>query len=453
MPTDGRRVPATSSDPVSDRASGSVAVPRRWRRLAAITGTLWADNNEGSVLTTLAPVIIDALALPPSALGVLTSVSKAIGILFGPLWTWLAHRTGRKGVLIVSTAFVAAGSAVTGLAQNFVQLLLLWSLVAVFAAASLPVVTEITADLFDARARGRASGYTFGALAVVAAVLGPLLGQLSRFEGGWRIGFYASGALGLAAVLFVAVGFQDPGVGASEPALRRRTAEQREADAKLTPAKLRSLAAIPTFVLMLGQRLISGHLLVTTYGVLFLVKTYGFSTATASVVVLPLGIGYLVGTIAGGLVTDGLHARMPGKGRVIVLQAAQFGFAATALVGMQVDWHSIGVFAAFWAVMGLMQGINPGVNRPIVMAVVPPELRGAAFALMLSVFEALAFIAFNLGAGLLIDAVGLKNVMLWIPGILMLVNGVYCGALYRTYPRDMARLDAMLGEREAGKAP
>ncbi|MFE9581437.1 hypothetical protein ACFYO1_34030 [Nocardia sp. NPDC006044] len=90
--------------------------------------------------------------------------------------------------------------------------------------------------------------------------------------------------------------------------------------------------------------------------------------------------------------------------------------------------------------------LNPGVNRPIVAAVVPPEMRGAAFALPLSVFEALAYALFNLAAGLLTDVIGTRGVMLWIPGILMLVNAAFCTVLYRTYPADVERQRTRLTE-------
>lgn len=440
---------AASTDAVGAAPAESVVIPNRWRKLAAVASPLWADNNETSILSTLSPVIIRALAMPVSAVGVLVSVSKAISIVAGPLWAWIGRRTSRKTALVISTFAAAGFTAASGLAQNYFHLLVLWSLAAVFIAAGLPLVSEITADLFDEKARGRANGYTWGAISLFGAILGPLIGQLSRVPDGWRYGFFAAGAIDLVVAVVVIVGFKDPGVGASEPSLRHLSAEQRAENAKLTWDKVKQLATIPTFVLMLGQRLISGHLLIASFGVLFLVRTYGFSTAVAAVVTLPFGIGYLIGTFGGGLVVDALQLRRPRSARVLVLQSAQFGFAVFAIIGTQINWHSIAIFAIFWALMGAMQGINPGVNRPIVMAVVPPELRGAAFALMLSVFEALAFIIYNLVAGFLADSIGLKNVMLFIPGILMIVNGLYCTLLYRTYPRDVARLQALLDRTAA----
>ena len=320
-----------------------------------------------------------------------------------------------------------------------------------FAAAALPIVTEITGDLFDEKSRGRANGWTWGAISLVGAILGPFIGQLSGIPDGWRYGYYGAGAINILVALIVLLYFKDPGVGASEPSLVGLSAEQRAENSKLTWPKVSQLFKIPTFVLMLFQRLISGHLLIGTFGVLFLVQTYGFNTATAAIVSLPFGIGYMGGTLVGGVIVDALQSRWPNVARVAVLQGAQLGFGVFALLGTQINWGAIGIFAVFWGLMGFMQGINPGVNRPIVSAVVPPELRGAAFALMLSVFEAIAFIAYNLIAGFLADAVGLKVVMLWIPGILMLINAAYVTLLYRTYPRDVARQREVLA-REAVEA-
>ena len=440
--------PGPATDVVTAASNASVIIPGRWRKLAAVAAPLWADNNEATILSTLAPVIIKALAMPVSAVGVLVSVSKAISIFAGPLWAWIARRTNRKTALVVSTFAVGVLTAASGLAQSYTQLLIIWASAAVFIAAGLPLVSEITADLFDEKSRGRANGYTWGAVSLAGAILGPLIGQLSRVPDGWRYGFFAAGAINILIAFLVIVVFKDPGIGASEPTLTHLTAEQRAENAKLTWGRVKELAKIPTFLLMLGQRLISGHLLIISFGVLFLVRVYGFSTAVAAVVTLPFGIGYVVGTFFGGLVVDTLQARWPRIARVAVLQAAQFAFGILAIVATQINWHSITIFAVFWFLLGSMQGINPGVNRPIVMAVVPPELRGAAFALMLSVFEALAFIIFNLSAGFLADTIGLKTVMLYIPGVLMLINGLYCTLLYRTYPRDVAALQAEL-DREA----
>ncbi|MFE5715577.1 hypothetical protein ACFQ7J_32765 [Streptomyces sp. NPDC056501] len=113
----------------------------------------------------------------------------------------------------------------------------------------------------------------------------------------------------------------------------------------------------------------------------------------------------------------------------------------------QFHYGGIGLYALFFGLMGVAQGVNPGINRPMIMAVVPPELRPAAFTLYISVFEAIAWALFGLGAGFLGDAIGLRPVFLWVLVILMLVNGAFLTLLHRTYARDTARLQAELDQR------
>ncbi len=453
-------VPGRPSTPAPPSAPGEKAahsgtvpppgkVPGRWKKLALVGGPLFADNNETSVLSTLAPVILSALALPLSALGVLIAVGKAVAVVFGPLWALIARKTNRKVTFVVATGLAGLSTIATGFSQDFVHLLLAYGVTSLFVAAALPIVSEITSDLFDQASRGRASGYTWGAISLLGSIAGPLLGQLANVTDGWRWGFFIWGAIMIALGVVMAIFFVDPGVGASEPTSALMTAEQRAENEKISWHKIRQMFSVPTFVLMLVQRLISGHLLVASFGVVFLVSARGFDTATAALVTLPFGLGYVAGTLGGGLATDALQRRFPRRGIIAVLQFAQLAFGVVAIIATQVSWGSISVYAALWAVMGFLQGLNPGVNRPIVAAVIPPELRGAAFALMLSVFEAAAYALFNLLAGFVGQAFGLQTVMLWIPGILMLINGIFCTILYKTYPRDEEKLQALLLARTA----
>ncbi|MFI2740780.1 hypothetical protein [Streptomyces sp. NPDC018711] len=208
-----------------------------------------------------------------------------------------------------------------------------------------------------------------------------------------------------------------------------------------------ALFRIPSLVVLLVSRLLSGQLLAAMFGVIFLVDVYGFSTQVASVVLFPMGIGFFTGTVLGGFLADWAVRRNPRHGLVVILQTAQFAFAAVAFFGTQLDWGGIGVFAVFFSLMGLVQGVNPVVNRPMIMAVTLPELRGAAFAIYLSVFEAVAIAAFSLGAGFLGDAFGLRAVFLWVLVGLVLVNGAFLTLLYRTYATDVARVQQALESR------
>ena len=51
------------------------------------------------------------------------------------------------------------------------------------------------------------------------------------------------------------------------------------------------------------------------------------------------------------------------------------------------------------------------------------------------------------GAGELAVSLGIQTVFLWVLVILMIVNALVLGVLYRTYPRDVRRVETELERR------
>jgi hypothetical protein len=201
---------------------------------------------------------------------------------------------------------------------------------------------------------------------------------------------------------------------------------------------------------MMGSRLLSGHLLINIFGIQFLVTERGFSNAVAATVLLPFGIGYFIATVGGGWLVAYLDRVVPHRGRVAYLQAAQVFFAIVAFLGTQMyTGNNIAVYGMFWALLGAGQGLNPPVNRPIVAAVVMPELRGQAFAIWLTIFETIGWALFALGAGQIATAIGIQTAFLAFMVLLMLVNAALLTVLYFVYPRDVVRVEDALDRRRA----
>ncbi|MER5258003.1 MFS transporter [Streptomyces sp. NPDC002855] len=438
-------MPELSQSPVMPKPE--VQVKGRWRQLSLLGGTMLVDSTEASLVSSLFPLIRQSLGVSLGALGILTAAGKIAGAFTGPLWVWVAERWSRKSVLVVATGLWGVWGVAAGFSQNFTQLVVLYTILAAGYAAAHPIITELIGDLFGGSTRGRAIGVVYGAVSLVSAVIGPLKGQLAGIDEGWRWGLWGIGAFNILLGLAMWLWFRDPGRGASEEQLADLDRATRNAHSKLTWTKALSLLKIRSLIVLLVSRLLSGHLLVGTFGVVYLVDVYGFSTQKASIVLLPFGVGYFLGTLLGGFAAHWATRRSPRHGLVSVLQAAQFAFAGFAYLGTQFDYGSIALFGVFFALMGAAQGVNPSVNRPMVMAITPPELRGAAFAIYVSVFEAIAWASFSLGAGFLGDAIGLRTVFLWALVLLMLVNGVFLTLLHRSYAEDVARVQRELHAR------
>ncbi|QPZ38379.1 hypothetical protein [Paramicrobacterium chengjingii] len=81
-----------------------------------------------------------------------------------------------------------------------------------------------------------------------------------------------------------------------------------------------------------------------------------------------------------------------------------------------------------------------------------PELRGQAFAIFITIFEAIGWAIFTLSAGILVDVFSIQTVFLWVLVILMVVNGLVITALYATYPKDVRNVDDALDARRGAAA-
>jgi MFS family permease len=432
----------------TDRPPTAAPVPHRWRNLATLTGVSMIDNTEAGVTTTLFPSIAHALRLDSGHLGLLAALGKVVAVPFGPAWVWLAGRIGRRGAIVASTVVAGGFGIAAGFASDWIQLAVFNTLMSAAIIGSAPIANAVITDSFEDRARGRAVGYFYGVVTLVSSLLGQVTALFTGLTDGWRYGMWTISGLCILAGLAVAVFFRDPGIGAAEAQL----ADLDERDRVKTPVSVRSVLSlfkIPTFSLMMLSRLLSGHLLIAIFGVRFLVAERHFTNAVAASVLLPFGLGYFAGTIGGGWLLALLDRTLPDRGRVAYIQAAQVFFAVVAFAATQFGYGGIVTYCVLWALMGFGQGLNPPVNRPIVAAVILPELRGQAFAIFVTVFETIGWAVFSLGAGQLADSLGIQAVFLWTLVVLMLVNAAVLTSLYLTYPRDARRVTAELDRRRA----
>lgn len=438
---------------VSEAASGESKpvqkVPHRWRNLITLTGVMVVDNTEGSATSSIFPAIAKSLGLDSSHLGILTAVGKVLSAPLGPFWVWVSTKIGRKNTLIATSIIGGLFGALAGFANGWTMLLIMTALMSASVIGAQPIVNAVMADSFDDKDRGNAAGVLYGAINTIAAFVGPLLAQFTGFTDGWRYAMWSLGGVCAIAGIIVATLFKDPGVGASDAAALAGDHTAKVAE-KPSAHEVLGLFKIPSYTVMMISRLLSGHLLIAVFGIQFLVTERGFTNAIGSLVMVPFGVGYLLGSLAGGLSVKWLDIHFPARGRVAFIQAIQVLFAVAAFFGTQViHGNVIWVYGIFWAIMGFAQGCNPPVNRPIVASVVLPELRGQAYAIWLTIFETVAWALFSIVCGNLANVYGIQQVFFWIMVVLLLANAAWLGILYKTYPKDVAKVNKVMQDRIA----
>jgi EmrB/QacA subfamily drug resistance transporter len=176
------------------------------RVLVIFSGLMLAvliSSLDQTIVSTALPTIV-------SDLGGLTQLSWVItGYLLAstvstPLWGKLGDLYGRKPLFQVSIVLFLAGSALCGLSQNMVELILFRSVQGLGAGGLLVLTQAIIADIVSPRQRGRYQGL-FGAVFGVTSVGGPLLGGFFVDTLSWRWIFYLNLPIGAAALLVIAL--------------------------------------------------------------------------------------------------------------------------------------------------------------------------------------------------------------------------------------------------------
>ena len=171
------------------------------------------------IMGILAPFIQEDLGLTNTELGLL------IGLAFAVFYTvvaipiaWLADRYNRVNILSIALATWSGFTALTGLANNFIQIGLARMGVGIGEAGGSPPSHSIISDLFPKEERASALGvYSMGIpLGIMAAyfVTASLMGSSGDVD--WRRIFIVLGLTGVGLALVVKLVLKEPVRGAME---------------------------------------------------------------------------------------------------------------------------------------------------------------------------------------------------------------------------------------------
>jgi len=409
-------------------------VKGRWGGLLAMAFSFVIDNTEGGLINSLFPVIRDALGMSLSALGIFSSISKFARMIFGPLWAMLADKYGRKKVLVFITGVWGIWTALAGLAQNQMQLFILYTIGVIGTVASEPIANGIIVDLFESKERGKAYGSLRSITGLLSVLFTPLIGQLANIENGWRYGMYLMGGLSIVSGILIQIFLKEP---------ERRTDETGKTSS-IDLQKVVALMKIPTVRLLAGMLVFVTSLVLFSFMVTFMVDVRGFSTADANIIFAAFGLGAMISSFIGGLLGDWFERKNPDKGRIMLMQIYLVAFAVFTFLATQIVWSTTGYYV-IWFLTGLVFSIGfSGCVQPILSNVVPPEMAGTAFALLFALIQGLISALLSLLMGFLADRFGLQTVMFWMVTVPYVLNVFYWFLFYRTYPQDVAAVKVHL---------
>jgi EmrB/QacA subfamily drug resistance transporter len=152
-----------------------------------------------TIVSTALPTIVGELGGLTHLSWVVTSYLLSSTVVT-PLYGKFGDLYGRKIVLQVAIVVFLLGSALCGLAQNMLQLILFRGLQGIGGGGLIVITMAVIGDLIPPRERGRYQGL-FGAVFGLATIIGPLLGGFFVDHLTWRWIFYINlptGAVALA---------------------------------------------------------------------------------------------------------------------------------------------------------------------------------------------------------------------------------------------------------------
>jgi len=185
------------------RPSPSAALSDRSRLVilgAVLLGLLLASLDQTVVGTALPRIVTDLHGSDQYAWVV--TVYLLTSTITVPIYGKLSDVYGRKPMLLIGISLFLVGSALSGLSQTILQLIVFRAIQGLGAGALFPIALAIVGDLFDARERGRYQGL-FGAVFGISFLVGPFVGGFLTDHASWHWIFYVNIPVGIFALFVI----------------------------------------------------------------------------------------------------------------------------------------------------------------------------------------------------------------------------------------------------------
>lgn len=427
------------------------------RTLVALGFGYLIDQGEAQAMSVLSPIIQQVFNVSFTMLGWMTTLRNIAQTVSAPLWGYAADKFSRKKVMIFGTGIWGIWTALVGLMPSFQSILVIRVISGLGLGALMPATFSLLGDHYEQSKRGRALGF-IGLIGLLGTVLGVLaLGFVANPEQ-WRYGFIGLGAASILSGIIIWLFVEEPPRGAAEPELAGLINYETSSLYSIRWQDMFSTLKIPTIWAAILQG-ITGTMpwvVMGSYFINWMVKELGYANeitldntaGSAPLIFAAIVVGAAISNLMGGYIGDYAEKISPRYGRTIIGQFSVFsGVPLMYLLLTQAKamnfWQMFGL-AFFTALMIGWPG--RGSKEPMMQAVVMPEMRSSAYAIVNLIEGGLSAFS-GLIAGALIDSIGFTPALVWTIPFPWLICGILFSIFYFTYPRDAQEIKQKLAIR------
>jgi predicted MFS family arabinose efflux permease len=470
--TDAAAMGSAAASASSRRLQRSLGGAERTRVILVLAAVLGLSGADVATVGASASALRSGLHITNTDIGLLVTVSSLVGAVATLPFGVLADRVTRTRILGGTIVLWGAAMLWSATASNFTELLWTRVFLGAVTASAGPIVASLVGDWFGSWERGRIYGVILAGEYIGAGVGFAVTGNISALS--WRAAFVvlALPAFALAVAVWRLREPKRGGLGvlahesrppppeaASADGAQETDAQRVARERGVTPdpelvvppreARRMNLVRASEYVLRVRTNVIlilasaCGYYFLAglqTFGLEFSKDQYGIDQGLASTLLLVVGGGALLGTLAGGSVCDWLLKR--GRLNARILTPA---FAATATLALFIP--AIFTRQAVTAVPYLVGAafFLGSQNPPLDAArldIMPPLLWGRAEAVR-TLLRSLAMALAPLLFGAVSDHVfgGGRSGLQWTFAVMLLPLGASAWLLFKgreTYPRDVA---------------